>query len=187
DKAYSGLGIAYSKMNKIVNAMDAFSKALTLNIENKMAMSSLLELSYGAKQFYQIEQAMKRYLEVHPSNEDILLGLAGLLYQSNRFIEAHDTLSLLLELNPNHIDAKIMLIKIDENEKITSSINPINEITTEKPSNINIDQLAELIENEETLLVEFYDCFSKSYPSDMSKANSLVAEVLMDDKKEKVY
>mgnify|MGYP006414278653 FL=1 len=187
DKAYSGLGIAYSKMNKIVNAMDAFSKALTLNIENKMAMSSLLELSYGAKQFYQIEQAMKRYLEVHPSNEDILLGLAGLLYQSNRFIEAHDTLSLLLELNPNHIDAKIILIKIDENEKITSSINPINEITTEKPSNINIDQLAELIENEETLLVEFYDCFSKSYPSDMSKANSLVAEVLMDDKKEKVY
>ncbi len=187
DKAYSGLGIAYSKMNEIDNAMDAFSQALKLNIENKMAMSSLLELSYDGKQFYQIEQAMKRYLEVHPSNEDILLGLAGILDKSNRFIEVHDTLSLILELNPNHIDAKIMLRKIDENEKTTSSINPINEITTEEPSNINIDQLAELIENEETLLVEFYDCFSKSYPSDMSKANSLVAEVFMDDKKEKVY
>ncbi len=174
-------------MNEIDNAMDAFSQALKLNIENKMAISSLLELSYDGKQFYQIEQAMKRYLEVHPSNEDILLGLAGILDKSNRFIEAHDTLSLILELNPNHIDAKIMLRKIDENEKTTSSINPINEITTEEPSNINIDQLAELIENEETLLVEFYDCFSKSYPSDMSKANSLVAEVFMDDKKEKVY
>jgi tetratricopeptide (TPR) repeat protein len=187
DKAYSGLGIAYSKMNEIANAMDAFSQALTLNIENKMAMSSLLELSYDVKQFYQIEQTMKRYLEVHPSNENILLGLADILYKSNRFIEAHDTLSLLLELNPNNIDAKTILKKIDEEEKVTSSINPINEMTTEEPSNINIDQLADLIENEESLLVEFNDYFSKPYPSDKSKNNSLVVKVFMDDKKEKIY
>ena len=167
--------------------MDAFSKALTLNIENKMAMSSLLKLSYDAKQFYQIEQAMKRYLEIHTNNEDILFGLAGLLYQSNRFIEAHDTVSLLLELNPNNIDAKNMLIKIDEKEDITSSINPINEIITEEPLNINIDQLAELIEKEETLLVEFYDFFSNHDPSDKSKNNSSVVKFFMNDKKEKVY
>jgi hypothetical protein len=130
---------------------------------------------------------MKRYLDAHPSNEDILFGLAGILYKSNRINEAHDTLFILLELNPNHIDAKNMLRKIDENEKITSSINQTNETITEETLNINIDELAELIENDETLLVEFYDYISKPYHLDTSKADSMVVEVFMDDKKEKVY
>jgi cytochrome c-type biogenesis protein CcmH/NrfG len=76
-------------------------------------MSSLLDLSYQVSQFEQVELAMKRYLEIHPDNLDILLGLAGIFYKSNRIEEAQNALSLLLKINPNHIDANRMLSKID--------------------------------------------------------------------------
>jgi len=119
DKAFSGLGIAYSKKNKTSEAMDAFSRALKLNITNKPAMSNLLELSYQSNQFSQVELTMKQYLETHPDNTDILFGLAGIQYKSNRFEDAQNTLSLLLEFNPNHNDANIMLGKIDiKREKV---------------------------------------------------------------------
>jgi len=113
DKAFSGLGIAYSKKNKTSEAMDAFSRALKLNITNKPAMSNLLELSYQSNQFDQVELAMKQYLEIHPNNIDILLGLAGVHYKLNRLEEAQNTLSILLKINPNHIDANSLLCKIE--------------------------------------------------------------------------
>ena len=56
---------------------------------------------------------MKQYLEIHPDNLDILLGLAGIFYKSNRIEEAQNTLSLLLKISPHHIDANSMLSKID--------------------------------------------------------------------------
>ena len=119
DKAFSGLGIAYKNNNNIPKAMDAFTKALKLNVENKIAMHSLLELSYQRSEFYQIEIAMKRYLESYPDNVDILFGLAGIQYKSNHFEDAHNTLSLLLELSPNHNDANNMIRKIDvKREKV---------------------------------------------------------------------
>ena len=93
--------------------MDAFSRALKLNITNKPAMSNLLELSYQSNQFGQVELTLKQYLETHPDNTDILFGLAGIQYKSNRFEDARNTLSLLLEFDPNHNDATIMLDKID--------------------------------------------------------------------------
>ena len=98
---------------------DAFTTALKLNVENKIAMHSLLDLSYQRSEFYQIEIAMKRYLEFYPDNVDILFGLAGIQYKSNQFEDAHTTLSLLLELNPNHNDANTMIKKIDvKREKV---------------------------------------------------------------------
>ena len=99
--------------------MDAFSRALKLNITNKPAMSNLLELSYQSNQFGQVELTLKQYLETHPDNTDILFGLAGIQYKSNRFEDAQNTLSRLLEFNPNHNDANIMLGKIDiKREKV---------------------------------------------------------------------
>jgi thioredoxin-like negative regulator of GroEL len=76
-------------------------------------MSSLLALSYQSNQFNQVELAMKQYLEIHPNNVDILLGLAGVHYKTNRFEEAQNTLSILLKINPNHIDANSLLCKIE--------------------------------------------------------------------------
>ena len=99
--------------------MDAFTQALQLNIENKSAMHSLLDLSYQRSEFHQIEIAMKRYLESYPDNVDILFGLAGIQYKSNHFEDAHGTLSILLELSPNHNDANNMIRKIDvKREKV---------------------------------------------------------------------
>jgi tetratricopeptide (TPR) repeat protein/glycosyltransferase involved in cell wall biosynthesis len=119
DKAFSGLGIAYSNNNNIPEAMNAFTQALKLNITNKIAMHSLLDLSYQRSEFHQIEISMKRYLESYPDNTDILFGLAGILYKAKRFEEAHNTLSLLLKINPKNNDANIMLKKIDvKREKV---------------------------------------------------------------------
>ena len=119
DKAFSAIGIALSQKNKRFDAMNAFSQALKLNIENKPAMAYLLDLSYQSGQFDQIENAMNRYLVSYPNATDILFGLGGIQYKSNRIKEAQKTIKLILELNPNHKDANIMFNKIEvEKEKV---------------------------------------------------------------------
>ena len=97
--------------------MDAFSRALIINIENNAAMSNLLELSYQENRFDQIELAMNRYLEIYPANTNILLGLAGIQYKTKRMDGARNTLSSLLALNPNHEDANKMLDQIDSQKE----------------------------------------------------------------------
>ena len=94
------------------DAMDSLSRALEINVENEVAMSNLLELSYQQDRFNQIELAMKRYLEIHPENINMLFGLAGIQYKSKRIDDAQKTLSAILLLDPEYGDAIKMLDKI---------------------------------------------------------------------------
>jgi len=123
DKAWSGLGIAYRMTERIMEAMDAFGRALEINLENEPAMNNLLELSYHHNRFDQIECFMKRYLKLHPDNINILFGLAGIQYKLKNNNAAQKNLSKILSINPEHVDAKKMLdiINIDL-EKIAEHI-----------------------------------------------------------------
>ena len=113
DKVFSGLGMAYKESRNIKKSIDSFNMALSINIENKSAMSNLLELSYNQNSFDLVEMAMKKYLKINPANTDILLGLAGILFKTNRIDDSRDILSKILEINPIHEDAKDMFNQIE--------------------------------------------------------------------------
>ena len=117
DKAWSGLGITHKKSNKLIEATDAFSRALKINIKNETAIINLLEVSYELNKFNQIETVMKKYLELYPLNINILFGLAGVQYQSNYIDEAQETLNAILSIDSKHEDAIQMLDKIYANKK----------------------------------------------------------------------
>ena len=119
DKAISGLGLAYRKSKRISSAMDAFCRALTINVENEAAMKNLIELSNLNNHFDQVELAINRYLEIYPSDTNILLELASVQYKTKRLDDSRDTLSVIMELNPNHMEGKKMLDQIDiQKEKV---------------------------------------------------------------------
>ena len=105
--------MAYKKSMNIKNSIDSFNIALSINIENKSAMSNLLELSYNQNSFDLVEMAMKKYLKINPANTDILIGLAGILFKTNRIDDSRDILSKILEINPIHEDAKDMFNQIE--------------------------------------------------------------------------
>jgi tetratricopeptide (TPR) repeat protein len=113
DKVFSGLGMAYKESRNIKKSIDSFNMALSINIENKSAMSNLLELSYNQNSFDLVEMAMKKYLKINPANTDILIGLAGILFKTNRIDDSRDILSKVLEINPIHEDAKDMFNQIE--------------------------------------------------------------------------
>ena len=113
DKVFSGLGMAYKESRNIKKSIDSFNMALSINIENKSAMSNLLELSYNQNSFDLVEMAMKKYLKINPANTEILIGLAGILFKTNRIDDSRDILSKVLEINPIHEDAKDMFNQIE--------------------------------------------------------------------------
>ena len=113
DKVFSGLGMAHKKSMNIKNSIDSFNIALSINIENKSAMSNLLELSYNQNSFDLVEMAMKKYLKINPANTGILLGLAGILFKTNRIDDSRGILAKILEINPSHADAKEMFNQIE--------------------------------------------------------------------------
>ncbi|MCH8156587.1 MAG: glycosyltransferase, partial [Nitrospinae bacterium] len=113
DRAWCGLGIAYRKSERALEAMDALSRALELNCENAPALGLLLELAYEQNRFDEIEKAMTGYLEIHPANINILFGFAGILYKVRRLDKTRETLEMILALDPDHEDATMMLDLID--------------------------------------------------------------------------
>ena len=118
DKVFSGLGMAYKKSLNIKKSIDSFNIALSINIENKSAMSNLLELSYNQNSFDQIEMAMKKYLKINPANTDILIGLAGIFFKTNRIDDSRGILSKILEISPSHVDAKEMFNQIKNQTEV---------------------------------------------------------------------
>ena len=76
-------------------------------------MSQLIEISYEKNIFKQIELAINKYLEIYPTNINMLFGLAGIQYKSKSIYDSQNTLSKILSLDPENNDAIKMLEKID--------------------------------------------------------------------------
>ena len=86
--------------------MDCFVHALDANVENTLALTNLMELSYEEKKFSDCEKVLKKYLKLHPANLDILFGLAGIQYKMNKLDEANKALEKILLFDPGYQDAR---------------------------------------------------------------------------------
>lgn len=105
DKAWTGLGLAYRQKGMKRDALDCFAHALDIDLENQLALTTLMELSYEGDEFSECEKFLNKYLILHPANLNILFGLAGIQYKMNKLDEAKESLERILVFDPAHKDA----------------------------------------------------------------------------------
>lgn len=114
DKALCGLGMVCYQKGLKAEAMNFFIRSVNINIENKTALMFMLELAYELNQFTVSERVLKKYLELHPANLNIMFGVAGIQYKMNKLAEARDNLEKILIFEPGREDAQQLLGRILE-------------------------------------------------------------------------
>ncbi len=119
DRALAGLGMAYRHKGMNREAMDHFVRSLANNVENTLALKSLIELSYEENDFVESEKAVKNYLGMRPANLLMLFGLAGIQYKMKRIDEARETLATILALDPDHRDALDLMTRIEQEAPVS--------------------------------------------------------------------
>jgi glycosyltransferase involved in cell wall biosynthesis/tetratricopeptide (TPR) repeat protein/2-polyprenyl-3-methyl-5-hydroxy-6-metoxy-1,4-benzoquinol methylase len=114
DKAWAGLGIAFRQKNMKPQAMDCFIHSLDANVENSLALTNLMELSYEEKKFAECEKVLEKYLKLHPAKLDMLFGLAGIQYKMDKLDEANSALDKILLFDPGHKDALDLRAQVEK-------------------------------------------------------------------------
>ncbi|QPJ63429.1 MAG: glycosyltransferase [Candidatus Nitronauta litoralis] len=114
DKGLCGIGMLKQQVEANNEAIELFYKALQVNPENGIALSSLLKLAYLSGEFRLAESALENYLEIHPANLNMLFGLAGLYFEQDRLTEAREVLDQILIFDSSNNDALELLKKVEE-------------------------------------------------------------------------
>jgi len=102
DKAYCALGILKSKTGNFIDAEVNYCRALDLNIDNLIAKKSLIDLSYKIERFDRAYEYLNRFLEIYPTNLNMLFALAGLQFKMGNIEDSLRTLDDVLSLDPKH-------------------------------------------------------------------------------------
>ncbi len=113
DRAWAGLGLAFRQKKLAGQSIECFVHALDVNVENPLAMTQLIELSYAENTFAECERILKKYLILHPANLNILFGLAGIQYKMNKLDEVNESLEKILLFDPNFKDATDFKSRLD--------------------------------------------------------------------------
>ena len=75
---------------------------MNINIENLLAIKSLIELSYKTESFENIYKYLNHYLEIHPANLNMLFVMAGIQFKKGMVEDSLKTLENVLCIDPNH-------------------------------------------------------------------------------------
>ncbi|MFQ5559019.1 MAG: glycosyltransferase [Nitrospinota bacterium] len=111
-KAMCGLGIATYFSGSLNEGFEYFREALRQDPENKMSLFYLIKGGYELEQFSVVEDALEKYLELHPADTDMLFALAGVNYRQNKPEKAKTSLDTILMFQPDHKDALDLLKKM---------------------------------------------------------------------------
>jgi tetratricopeptide (TPR) repeat protein/glycosyltransferase involved in cell wall biosynthesis len=102
DKSFCALGILKTNANDLKEAEKYFCHALDANIDNLLAIKSLIEVSYKIEKFDRAQDYLKRFLEIYPANINMLFAMAGVQFKSGDIEESLQTLDTVLLLDPKH-------------------------------------------------------------------------------------
>lgn len=122
DSALAGLGICANNLKDFDSAWKYFSHALNLNCENKSALIGALEIGYATKRYSELENLIRKYLDLHPADKSFVFSLAGCLYQQDKIIDALEQVEKLKFLDPTSHDA-VQLEKLINNKKMERAKN----------------------------------------------------------------
>jgi glycosyltransferase involved in cell wall biosynthesis/Tfp pilus assembly protein PilF len=112
EMANLGLGLAFHGMEETREANKWVAKACEINPENTAAIFTLVKIAYEREEWVDAETALRRYIERHPADHNMLYTLAGLLLQAGRKDEAGDIAQRILTADPTDSRTQQLLKQI---------------------------------------------------------------------------
>ena len=95
-------GILKNNTNDPDESEKYFCRALELNVDNVLAIKSLIEISYKTENFNRAKNYLKLFLEIHPANINMLFAMAGIQFKRGEIEDSLQTLDEVLLLDPKH-------------------------------------------------------------------------------------
>lgn len=102
DLALAGLGMCQRRSGANDRAWHYYDLAQKKNPENMRALLGLIELAYPLKRCSELEDALQRYLDMHPADLDFVYALAGCYYAQEKLEQAAAELDKITLFNPTH-------------------------------------------------------------------------------------
>ncbi len=96
------MGILKTNTNDLKAAEEYFCQALDANIDNLLAIKSLIDVSYKIENFDRAQSYLKRFLEIYPANINMLFAMAGIQFKRGEIEDSLQTLDTVLLLDPKH-------------------------------------------------------------------------------------
>jgi tetratricopeptide (TPR) repeat protein len=119
DVAIAGLGLKAASDGDAERAWQLYGQALDINPENRRALLGVIELGYSRKAYLEVENALKRYLDMHPVDLNFLYSLAGCYYAQGKLEEALSEVRKITLFEPHHEQACELKKMIDD--KLTAA------------------------------------------------------------------
>ncbi|MGQ9651476.1 MAG: tetratricopeptide repeat protein, partial [Phycisphaerae bacterium] len=110
---YRVIGMAYHKMNRTDDAIDALQKSLEADPRSYRTHRHLAEVYREAGRMDEAMAHYRRALELAPSYEPALLGLGQMLQATGQVNEAAPLYERLLKDNPYHLTANLAMAEIE--------------------------------------------------------------------------
>lgn len=121
DVPLAGLGLCAIQENNLDKSWEYFWQATQVNPENTRALVGLLEVGYQQKRYFELEGAIRAYLEMHPADVEFVYSLAGCLFAQGKYSEARSEAERIFLFDPQHQDAHELIGMIDRREGVQSA------------------------------------------------------------------
>ncbi len=135
-KALTGLGMCYLREGQPERAYPYLVKACKSDIDDLMPTLQLIQCAYLLDRYEELEEILREYTEKNPDNLEMLFCYAGCLYKLGRHNAAKELVDRILTKSPNHIGAKELLSKLEEENSAEDSRHPISDESDEKEREI---------------------------------------------------
>ena len=86
------MGILKTNTNELNTAEEYFCRALDANIDNLLAIKSIIEISYKTEKFDKAYSYLIRFLEIYPANINMLFAMAGIEFKKGKIDDSLKTL-----------------------------------------------------------------------------------------------
>ncbi|MEJ2366905.1 MAG: tetratricopeptide repeat protein [Acidobacteriota bacterium] len=136
---YLDLGVAYYKMKKFPEALQAFEKAASLNPFDSKALEYEISVYYAMGDTAKVISTSEQVLQTNPDNKEILYNLGHLYEKQGDMDKAMEKYNQLIDVDPKYkgvgYDVGVMLYKKD---KYDQSIQVLEKTRTADPDNAKV-------------------------------------------------
>ena len=112
-KAYCGLAMVADQRNDYEQAFEFYLRSLELDVDNLTALLGLFQTSCRLESYAQVIQHLEAYLDMHPTDIEVMLALAASYMKEDRLDEAKKLLSDVLILEPAYEKVIDLLKEVD--------------------------------------------------------------------------
>lgn len=132
--SYIDLGRSYEKRGKYNDAMTYYTKARDVDPSNRTALVNIAAVQAKQGDYTKAIEAYDNILASNPNNEVIHYDKAVALRGLKQYKPAMDELVYALRIDPNYEEAKILLLKIiDEDLAMNESLNMLSMLVEANP------------------------------------------------------